>query len=660
MKLLVFKNGNLEQELKLDSGSTYVVGRKETCDIKLEKLPGISREHFQVEEDESGYWKVQVLSKVTYLAFEGQETQEIPLDEGVQFSLHPYTFQFTSGDSAAMSPPIVKETPVESEEDAFIDEPVDFSTDDGMEKTPEINNDISEKTFMGNEEKTAIQNFAGIPYIKLIGQNGKKSEFFRLEGNLWLAGRDDSASIYLSDPSAVASHFEISKTDKGFFINDLASVVGTILNGQRLDPHTATQLQSGDIVNVGDQSLQFELRDQAFKKKVSNIPLHMYQNPLVFFDQETAMVSTDNEDYGSGRVEEVQMEEEGPKKKKVFLMAIAAVAVLAAVVVNFMDSGEKEKVVQTESADPFSKLDPAQQKIVVQTHTLAKQLYLNGNFELALVQIQKLHSIIPEYKDSKEMEEYCINSRDLKRQQALIEQQKREQEMMEKQIASYIAQCSQRFSNSYDLDGAKACLAPALNMDPNNAEISQIFADITARQEEKRIRQKIAQEQADKVRRGKELFERARQYHRKNNFFKAIEAYENHIHSGLPDPSKLVKQSKRNLSSIEYLIRTKKNNLMGTAQQKYDSSQLRDAVKFAREAQKVDPYDYTISAFLEKIEAELTSKVKGIYMDSVIEERFGNIEASRIKWEEIVRIDVENGKYYKKAEGKLKQYGFKH
>ena len=59
--------------------------------------------------------------------------------------------------------------------------------------------------------------------------------------------------------------------------------------------------------------------------------------------------------------------------------------------------------------------------------------------------------------------------------------------------------------------------------------------------------------------------------------------------------------------------------LIGTAQQKYDSSQLKDAVKFARAAQQVDPYDYTISAFLEKIENELTSKVKNIYMDIVIE-----------------------------------------
>ncbi|MCJ8275363.1 MAG: hypothetical protein HRT44_00930 [Bdellovibrionales bacterium] len=366
--------------------------------------------------------------------------------------------------------------------------------------------------------------------------------------------------------------------------------------------------------------------------------------------------------YGTGSVEEVEIEAEEAKKvtRKNLLVITAAVVVLAAVIVNFMGSEPTGPVKVAESADPFSKLDAQQKKIVVQTHKLAKQLYLNGNFELALVQLQKLHSIIPSYKDSQEIEKYCISSRDLKREQALREQQRREQEYLEQQVASFIAQCRERFSRSYDLDGAKACLAPAINMDPNNPEISQIFADITARQEERRIRRKVAKEKADKVRRGKELYEIARQYHKKQNFLKAIEAYENHIHSGLPDPKRLVKDSKRKLSSIEQMIKTRKTNLMSEAQGLYKTAKLKDAVRLARIAQKVDPFDHTISNFLNDAEKELTSKVKGIYMDSVIEERFGNLEACRIKWEEIMRIDIETGMYYKKAQRKMKEYGYKY
>ena len=457
MKLLVFKGNDLIQELNLETGSVYTAGRQKSCDIKLDKLPGISREHFQILEDDSGLWTVNVLSKVASIQFDGEDCYEVPLDSGTKFNLPPYSFEYSEVESSSQESHDISQDLVESPN-------LDLDENQNSDSAPLEN----EKTFVGNEEKTSIQNFSGTPYVKIVGQNGKKSEFFRLEGNLWVAGKDDSASIYIPDPSAVQSHFEISKTDKGYYLSDLGSAEGTSLNGQKLEPHSPARLLSGDIINVGQQSLQFELRDQSFKKKVSNIPLNMYQNPLVFFDQETALVTSSPEEYSAGRAEEVQLDEEAPQnKRKKFLIAATAVVVLISVIFNFMDTAPKEDVAKTELSDPFSKLDPAQQKIVVQTHKLAKQLYLNGNFELALVQLQKLHSILPLYKDSQEMEEYCINSRDLKRQQALIEQQKREQEYLEQQVASYVAQCSQKFSKSHDLDGAKACLAPAINMDPN-------------------------------------------------------------------------------------------------------------------------------------------------------------------------------------------------
>ena len=128
----------------------------------------------------------------------------------------------------------------------------------------------------------------------------------------------------------------------------------------------------------------------------------------------------------------------------------------------------------------------------------------------------------------------------------------------------------------------------------------------------------------------------------------------------MPDPSRLVKTSRRKLASIEKQINSKKNQLLTDAKSKYTDTQLRDAIILARKAQRVDPYDPSISAFRFQIEKELKSKMKAIYMDSVIEERFGNIEASRVKWEQILKTDIEDGEYYIKAKRKLKLYGFKH
>ncbi len=649
MKISVFKNNELVQEVKLQPGTTYTVGRKENCDIQLEKLPGISRQHFELTEEGPGAWRVNVLSTIKLIEFQGEEHKDFVIDGQGQFSLSPYSFKFE-----------VTEENENLMEDSAID--LDLMAPNAMAvQKDNSEDDIDEDadTFSGNDEKTSIHSFSGLPYIKIIGQNGKKSEFFRLEGNLWVIGGHESASVYIREPSAAQNHFEISKTDKGFFVMDMGTQQGTEVNGQKLTPQKQSRLLSGDIITVGQTSLQFELRDKAFKRKVSNIPLNMYKNPLVFFDQNVAMVSLDEEDAGDGSAQEIFEKKPIDKEKKKKLIMIAAVLVIfsAAIAKEFLMSAQPKQN-QEKVSDPFTQLSPAEQKIVKQTYKLANQLYLNKNYELSLVQIEKLHSIIPVYKKSREMEEYCINARDVQRQRALIEQQRREQAALEQKVDSFISQCEAQFSKSEDIDGVKACLIFASDLDPNNPRISQLITDVTARNEERLVREKIQQETADKIRRGKELYDRALTLHKKHQWLKAIEAYENHIHSGLPDPNHLVKKSERKLSSIEQQINTKKRALMSQAKTHYDQKNFREAIREARKAQTVDPYDPKVSAFLFQAEKELDNKMKLLFMDSVIEERYSNFEAARLKWEEILKKDIEDGEYYLKARRKLKQYGY--
>ena len=99
---------------------------------------------------------------------------------------------------------------------------------------------------------------------------------------------------------------------------------------------------------------------------------------------------------------------------------------------------------------------------------------------------------------------------------------------------------------------------------------------------------------------------------------------------------------------------------MTKARNAYNDGDLQTAIDTGKVAQRVDPYDPGISNFVFQTQKELTSKMKNIYAEAIIEEKFGNIEASRIKWEKIVSKDVKSGKYYKKAKRKLKFYGYEY
>ncbi len=181
MKLLIYKYDELVQEAQLEAGALYTVGRQEDCDIVLEKFPGISRRHFEIGEETSGVWKINVLSKVKLLEFHGQEEEEFTLDDKDEFFLNPYRFAYQIHDSQ------------DEESKNFSD-----ASSSSRKSVQESGSDNSEEDFEG-DQKTVIQNFDGVPYIKIIGQNRKKSEYFRLEGNLWVVGNDEDASVYLKE-----------------------------------------------------------------------------------------------------------------------------------------------------------------------------------------------------------------------------------------------------------------------------------------------------------------------------------------------------------------------------------------------------------------------------------------------------------------------------
>jgi serine/threonine protein kinase len=64
------------------------------------------------------------------------------------------------------------------------------------------------------------------------------------------------------DPNGYASrrHAQITQQDEGYFITDLGSSNGTLVNGQPLSPHEPHPLHNGDRVTIGQVVIQFWLR----------------------------------------------------------------------------------------------------------------------------------------------------------------------------------------------------------------------------------------------------------------------------------------------------------------------------------------------------------------------------------------------------------------
>jgi pSer/pThr/pTyr-binding forkhead associated (FHA) protein len=99
-----------------------------------------------------------------------------------------------------------------------------------------------------------------LPHLKLltpvIGKNGEAvAELYPLVRPVTLIGRSSKCSIVLPDPYISSEHARIENQKERYFIEDLKSANGTLLNNNKLE--VRTELKHGDRISFGGMVLLF-------------------------------------------------------------------------------------------------------------------------------------------------------------------------------------------------------------------------------------------------------------------------------------------------------------------------------------------------------------------------------------------------------------------
>jgi predicted component of type VI protein secretion system len=108
--------------------------------------------------------------------------------------------------------------------------------------------------FDGDLEKTSVLDEQ---YLLVVRQPGAKERTFRLRGDRAFAvGRAPRVNtLTLAEPTLSGQHFKIVPKDGAFYIVDLETTNGTVVNGARVRAH---RLEPGDTIRAGN--VTFELR----------------------------------------------------------------------------------------------------------------------------------------------------------------------------------------------------------------------------------------------------------------------------------------------------------------------------------------------------------------------------------------------------------------
>jgi len=93
-------------------------------------------------------------------------------------------------------------------------------------------------------------------YRLLFENRGLSRERFETRERSVVIGRDAGCSLRLSASGVDVRHASIERRADGYYVNDIGSANGVLVNGQRI---TSQRLRSGDELELGSARLRFEI-----------------------------------------------------------------------------------------------------------------------------------------------------------------------------------------------------------------------------------------------------------------------------------------------------------------------------------------------------------------------------------------------------------------
>ncbi len=101
----------------------------------------------------------------------------------------------------------------------------------------------------------AAESPKGLAKIEVRGPSGGLIQTIPLGLQTFTIGRGSDQDIRIIDHTVSRNHAEIRHEGESFFVRDVGSVNGTLLNGKPLEGEV--ELKSGDIIGIGKHSLVF-------------------------------------------------------------------------------------------------------------------------------------------------------------------------------------------------------------------------------------------------------------------------------------------------------------------------------------------------------------------------------------------------------------------
>ena len=677
LALIVKLKGKIIQEVPLKTSREYIIGRGSDNQIVLPEKAGISRRHLSLSVDENQNWVVKSLSQSSELVVEGESTEEATISLGNSFQIRDFEFHLKKCD--------IKKPEVEKEKQE--EAPVYSEAQEENDKSKEASSNVpalssSETKIMSNSLENNL-----IIYLKISHEEGGNRDIFKLDGNEeeWVIGRDEGvADIVVDNRNISRAHFKILLKEGQYFIEDLKSSNGTVLNERELSPKKPYLIQSGDLIFILETEIIFELKNPVLEKELAklsslvpiNIPeaqvpieggahpphpphLPYPPNSPAGYYPPTAPLPINH----SGVIVETAGGSNGFfKKNKKRIMIYGMVFGVVCLIGFFQKKGDKKEAKREQlqfQTGELAGLTPGQVQLVKVTYKAAQQLYSQGKFEYCKSEVKRVHELADSYQDSKKLEIACAQASENQRRKFDLEQKRKKAEKTEQFVQKITDGCAKIFKDFIEKTQLLDCLAPAMELVPADSRIQSLVEKFNFNELEK-------QASAEKIAKRKKFigsirskYTYAKSLYKRGEVLKAMSVYQNFINlSNHAELKPTQATARRELATIKKNFNDTNNRLLSNCLNQFKSNQFKLSYYSCKKAVKKIPESHNKSAisYMKKAKRSLETQMKPFYEEANLNESIGNVSTAQDYWRKILEQDVSTGIYYNRAKEKMDKY----
>lgn len=540
-------------------------------------------------------------------------------------------------------------------------------------------------------EKTKLNPQAEVKAFLHFSPGAANTEMFEIAQPSIKIGRGSDCDIVLSDKKASREHAVLRSVGPKYFLKDLGSSNGIWLNGVKMPPASEHELSSDDTIRIGDCEFKFKAKlkeNQRFESLPVEEAIPFQNSPLQAHPLEQGGMMGGSEipvmpgmpgmqgipgisgiaGVGSASTGKQSLLEKfkqmEPRRRMIYI-----VAVLGGLFLLLPDedtkkpSTPKPAVTSTTSAaqnplakavKTFESLSPEQKKFVESQHQIGFEFYKNKDYDKALFEIRKIFEIIPEYKDSKEIERYALEGK--AKLEAIQEEKKRKEE--EEKIKARISQLEEEIQSKMDkkeYEPVKDLMSEILSIDPDNAKVAEWKKIMQQYEEEKRLEQQQKDVEQQIHNKAKAIFQEGLYYQKHKRYHEAIRTFAKIKDIGTSDKG-LVAAASREIQNSRSQIAALRDPILAEAKQREEASELAKAYHLYEKAAKVDPPHPVAYAAMNRIRKFLHDKAKNAYTEAVLAESYSDFLLAKKKFEEVIQTAPEDDVYHQRAKRKLGHY----